>query len=217
MTNKNFQRFTNNLKIALSSTLPGSIAHEYLAPEHRKDMMKLVPDQNKALPSSVMILFFPDYDGNPTLVFTKRVEYKGVHSGQISFPGGKAEKFDKNIFDTAFRENEEEIGIPRKQISIIGSLSELYVPPSNFIIYPVVGAMEEEPIFKPDALEVAEIITVPFSFFLKDSSIGNYTVVTSDMMTLPVPGFMINGNLIWGATAMILSELIQVAKKYDIR
>lgn len=211
----NFKYFINDIKEALSSPLPGVIAHNHLAPEHRKEQLLMSPDLSKAQRSSVLLLFFPDKNGEPLLVFTKRVEYKGVHSGQISFPGGKAERTDKDIYDTAYRETEEEIGISRESIDTIGILSELYVPPSNFMIYPVIGAMNNEPVFNIDPKEVAEVITVPFSFFTNKRSIGNYTVVTSDMMTMDVPGFMVNGNLIWGATAMILSELISVMNGYE--
>lgn len=214
MEQSNFNLFLQNLKKALASPLPGQEAHNNLAPEHRKELMFLEPDLSKAQPSSVLLLFFPDKQGEPRLVFTKRVEYKGVHSGQISFPGGKAEKADKDIYDTAYRETEEEIGVFRNQINTIGTLSELYVPPSNFMIFPVIGAMDKEPVFNIDRNEVAEVITVPFSFFTNDKAVGNYTVVTSDMMALPVPGFMVNGHLIWGATAMILSELVTVMRGF---
>lgn len=212
MIKRGFDPFIAGLTKALASPLPGTTAHDMLAPEHRKSLLQNA-DLTKAQRSSVLILFYPDNDHNPTIIFTKRVEYKGVHSGQISFPGGKSELNDKDLFETAYRETEEEIGINRDKIETIGVLSELYVPPSNFIIFPVVAAMHEYPKFIPDDKEVAEIITVPFSFFLNNGAAGIYTINTHDGLSLSVPGYMINSHLIWGATAMILSELILVVKE----
>lgn len=205
-----FDRLVSELKIALTTPLPGNIAHELLAPEHRKTLILQNSGITEAFKSSVMILLYPDHNGNPYLVFIKRVEYKGVHSGQISFPGGKSEKTDTNVIHTALRETKEEIGIESNDISILGMLSELYVPPSNFIIYPVVGMLKDQPVFIPDINEVAHIIEVPFNFFLNKMAVGNYHVSTYDGSNYKVPGFMVGTNLIWGATAMILSELIVV-------
>jgi len=207
-----FNNLVSELKEALSTPLPGSTAHDLLAPEHRKTLILQNPEMSKAFKSSVMILLYPDHKGNPYLVFIKRVEYKGVHSGQISFPGGKAEKTDANVIQTALRETEEEIGIASKDISVLGMLSELYVPPSNFIIYPIVGMLNDQPVFKPDNKEVAHIIEVPLSFFLNKQAIGNHSVSTYDGSQYLVPGFLVGTNLIWGATAMILSELILIIK-----
>jgi len=216
MISNGFDSFIAELKIALTPPLPGSPAHDMLAPEHRKNLLLQNADLSKALLSSVLILFFPDNDNNPSIIFTKRVEYKGVHSGQISFPGGKSELHDKDLFDTAYRETEEEIGVKRNKIETLGVLTELYVPPSNFIIFPVVAAMHEHPVFVPDEKEVAEILTVPFSFFLSNGATGTYTINTHDQQFFQVPGYMIDSHLIWGATAMILSELILVAEKTSV-
>lgn len=213
MITNGFNSFIVELKKALAPPLPGSPAHDMLAPEHRKNLLLQNADLANAQLSSVLILFYPDNDDNPSVIFTKRVEYKGVHSGQISFPGGKSELQDEDLFATAYRETEEEIGIKRDKIETLGVLTELYVPPSNFIIFPVVAAMREHPVFVPDEKEVAEILTVPFSFFFSNAAAGKYSINTNDGQYLQVPGYMINNHLIWGATAMILSELILVARK----
>ena len=108
-----YKTFIAELKQALVHPLPGSPAHDLVAPEHRKSLVLQVPDYTKAQLSSVLILFFPDKKGDPNIVFIKRVEYKGVHSGQISFPGGKAETEDEDHFETAYRELYEEIGVSK--------------------------------------------------------------------------------------------------------
>lgn len=208
-----YKAFITELKQALIHPLPGSPAHDLAAPEHRKSLILQKPDYSNAQLSSVLILFFPDKNGDPNTVFIKRVEYKGVHSGQVSFPGGKEEKEDKDQYETAYRELYEEIGVSKTICQTLGKLTELYVPPSNFIIYPIVAATDENPVLKMDPREVAEIITVPFDFFFKTDSLGTYLTTTSEMLTLQVPGYMVNNHLIWGATAMILSELLLVAKE----
>lgn len=211
MVEHDFSKFIEELKLALKLPLPGSSAHDMLAPEHRKSLLQHV-NVSEARLSSVLILLFPDNNGKPNIVFTKRKVYIGVHSGQISFPGGKAEKTDKDLFDTALRETEEEIGIKRDDIKIIGVLSELYVPPSNFIIFPVIGITSYSPAFHPEEKEVDEVFTVPFDYFMSNSSLSSHIVKLQEMETIQVPGFKINNNLLWGATAMIMSELIVVAK-----
>ncbi len=213
MISGGFNSFIIELKKALALPLPGTYAHDMLAPANRKELLLQKPDVSSAQQSSVLILFFPDKDNNPLIVFTKRVEYKGVHSGQVSFPGGKAEKDDKDLVDTAYRETEEEIGIQRNKIETLGVLSQLYVPPSNFIIFPVVSFMQEQPVFVQDDKEVAEIIIVPFNHFLNNGAVGQYPIKTYDSQLMYVPGYMIGNHLIWGATAMILNELIAIVKR----
>lgn len=211
-----FQVFTNELKDALTPPLPGTSAHYMLAPEHRKSLLLQKNDLSNAQLSSVLILFFPDTDNKPSIVLIRRVEYEGVHSGQISFPGGKAELTDHDLYDTALREAWEEIGVRSETIEILGVLTELYVPPSNFLIFPVVARTSEYPAFIAESEEVAEILTVPFDFFFSDGAVGTYITKTSENKAVQVPGFMIGNHLVWGATAMILSELLMVARKTSL-
>lgn len=211
-----FELFTNELKEALTPPLPGAPAHDMLAPEHRKNLILQNADITSAQLSSVLILLYPGIENKPSVVFIRRVVYKGVHSGQISFPGGKAEKSDKDLFDTAFRETEEEIGVNRNSLQLIGVLSELYVPPSNFIIFPVIASTLDNPVFIPECKEVDEIITVPLDFFYSKEALGAYVINTTEITGLQVPGFMINKHLLWGATAMILNEFLIVARKTSL-
>ncbi|MBV2245544.1 MAG: CoA pyrophosphatase [Lentimicrobium sp.] len=160
--------------------------------------------------SSVLVLLYREED-SVKLVFTKRCEYEGIHSGQVSFPGGKAEPEDSGLIDTALRETQEEIGLFSKDIDIIGKLSDLYVPPSNFIIRPFVGIYEGLPHFIPNPEEVAEIFSVPLSYLLHYGEQINHPVTMSNGMKMQVPGFKFGHHLIWGATAMILSEFLTLA------
>jgi 8-oxo-dGTP pyrophosphatase MutT (NUDIX family) len=190
-----------------SKTLPGLDSHLIMAPLYRRDEMKKAKPQINAVKSSVLILFYIrnniDY-----LVFIRRPIYNGVHSGQISFPGGKWEVTDKSLYHTALRETREEIGVNTQDVRFCGKLTDLYIPPSNFIVSPYVGIYNSSGNFSPDPLEVAEIIEIPFTFFLNSASVKNITIHLQDGFKIDTPCFDFQGNIIWGATAMILNELI---------
>ena len=206
---QSFNGHIQKLKLALSGKLPGFTAHSKMAPSHRDRLISNSKGPDFARKSGVLILLFPDDKGELNTVFIKRNEYEGVHSGQIAFPGGKFEESDSDIVATALREAEEEVGINKNAVRIIGRLSDLFVPPSNFIISPVVAMLDFKPEFIPDKSEVAEIFTVPLNYFLNHGSFGDYTISYKTEM-VKVPGYYCKTHLIWGATAMILSELLQV-------
>lgn len=206
---KSFNSQIQKLTLTLSGQLPGVEAHSKMAPSHRNRLISNSKGPGFARKSGVLILLFPDDDGEINTVFIKRNEYDGVHSGQIAFPGGKFEESDYDIIATALREAEEEVGISKNAVKIIGQLSDLFVPPSNFIISPVVAISDFKPDFIPDKNEVAEIFTVPLNFFLKQGSSGDYKISYRTEM-VNVPGYYCKNHLIWGATAMIMSELLQV-------
>ena len=208
--NNIFHRFTAEFTDLLKHTLPGEIAHSKLAPSHRPDLLKLRKNNPSPRLSSVLILLFRE-ENIVKLVFTKRVEYDGIHSGQVSFPGGKAEPSDQDLSFTALRETHEEIGLESKDIHIIGTLSDLYVAPSNFIIRPFVAIYEGEPRFVRDPVEVAEIFSVPLSDLIHYGNEINHTIIYRTGAEIEVPGFKFGQHLIWGATAMILSEFLDLA------
>lgn len=205
-----FANFIIELKKNLAAELPGPSAHDRMAPAHRNDLIKKSKGLAMARQSSVLILLFPDLSGKISTTFIKRVEYDGVHSGQISFPGGKSEETDTDLADTALREAEEEVGIIRNRVEIIGALSDLFVPPSNFIVRPYIAQTGSQPHFTANKREVAEIFTVPLSYFADLKAIEEYTIPYRNGLNITVPGFMFNNHLIWGATAMILNELLQL-------
>jgi 8-oxo-dGTP pyrophosphatase MutT (NUDIX family) len=204
------QSLIMQLQQQLGQPLPGAGAHRRLMPEIRR-RYPAIPDLSAAMPSSVMALFF-EQANDIRLVFIQRPHYNGVHSGQIAFPGGRAEKCDADNCQTALRETEEETGISAKDIKVIGQLSDLYIPPSNFLVYPFVGYLTHEPHFVPDPVEVQELFTVKLDDLLQPDAIKMRTVTGADY-TAEVPCFFIDNRIIWGATSMILSELIEVIRR----
>jgi 8-oxo-dGTP pyrophosphatase MutT (NUDIX family) len=136
MLNPDFYLLTEELIKCISGKLPAAAAHEEMSPAHRKELLRENPHKLNARLSGVLLLLSPGINNEPLITFIKRMEYDGVHSGQIAFPGGKYEPGDIDLAYTAIREAEEEIGIKPTDVELIGPLSELFVPPSNFIIQP---------------------------------------------------------------------------------
>ena len=194
-------------------TLPASEAHFKMAPLERIQSMKNLNIETKNPKSAaVMMLFYPK-NGRTHLVLIVRNSYEGVHSAQIAFPGGKFEDEDKTFEKTALRETYEEIGIHPDSLEIIRPFTQLYIPPSNFLVHPFLGICKEEIIFIPDTSEVADIIELPLSVFLGDDIVASISMSTSYANDIMVPAFKIEDHIVWGATAMMLSELKEVLKK----
>lgn len=199
--------FIHRLQSVLAhQTLPGLSAQLQLAPRHRK----FVLPESGAIDASVLLLLYPQKD-IWHLVFIRRPDYPGAHSGQISFPGGKQDPEDLNSEMTALRETEEEIGIPAERIKILGKLSRLYIPISHFLVHPYVGWLEEAPEFRPDKEEVRYILEVPLQDFFDPAIIREKSIITENGL-LEIPFFAIHNEEIWGATAMIMNEFISLAK-----
>lgn len=190
----------------LQLPLPGEDAQYRMAPEYRKRYNREEILASKPKISAVMVLLYPKND-ELNLVFTQRWQYAGVHSGQMSFPGGKKDDADTDLIQTAYRETLEEIGVEPAQIRLIGKLSELYIPPSHFLVYPVVGYAEHAPAFKPQVAEVEKVVEIPLSFFLDKKNINaNTEIKLFNDTVVHVPAYIYNGHIIWGATAIMLSE-----------
>ena len=208
-----FQDFLKYVPNFAQAKLPAFEAHIKMAPLERIDALKNgIFDTKKSRKAAVMMLFYPK-NGRTHLVLIVRSSYDGTHSSQIAFPGGKFEPEDEVFANTALRETHEEIGILPRNIEIIKPFTELYVPPSNFMVHPFLGISREEISFIPDPNEVANIIELPLSVFLSDEIIISAEMVTSYAGKITVPAFKIEEHLVWGATAMILSELKEVLKE----
>jgi 8-oxo-dGTP pyrophosphatase MutT (NUDIX family) len=133
-----------------------------------------------------------------------------VHSAQIAFPGGKYENEDIDFASTALRETYEEVGVDPHKVVLIRPFTQVYIPPSNFMVYPYLGICKEEITFIPDPSEVAGIIELPIATFLSDTIIIEKELQTSYANSIKVPAFEIENHIVWGATAMMLSELKDV-------
>lgn len=207
-----FQDFLKYVPKLAEAKLPADEAHFKMAPLERIDIFKnLDIDIKKLKTAAVMMLFYPK-NGMTHLVLIVRNSYKGVHSAQIAFPGGKFESKDQNFANTALRETHEEVGIHPDIMEIIKPFTQMYIPPSNFMVHPFLGICREEIVFVPDPSEVAGIIELPLSDFLSDEIIINTKMSTSYADDIVMPAFKIEEHIVWGATAMILSELKEVLK-----
>ncbi|MHC0440736.1 NUDIX hydrolase [Flavobacterium sp. 3-210] len=207
-----FQDFLQYVPNLIPVELPATTSHIKMAPEERMQELKNL-DLSAKNPriAAVMMLFYPK-NGETHLVLIVRNAYNGVHSSQIAFPGGKYEISDFDFKDTALRETNEEIGVLPEKIEVVKHFTPMYIPPSNFLVHPYMGIAKEELSFYPDIREVADIIELPLSVFLNDEIIIEATLSTSYAINALVPAFGIQNHVVWGATAMILSELRDVLK-----
>ncbi len=210
-----FVPFIEQLKTRLQQPLPGEDAQYLMAPLSRLNNKYLSFKKLNPKKSAVLILLFPDGDQIKTVLIERPV-YDGVHSGQVAFPGGKYEDEDIDLKQTALRETFEEIGIASSKIEVIGKLTDLYINPSNFLVSPYIGFMNEAPTFVIDTHEVQKV--VPYNLFdLSDESLKSEKDIKFSLgFTLKTPYYNIEGLTVWGATAMMISELNAVVKESKI-
>jgi 8-oxo-dGTP pyrophosphatase MutT (NUDIX family) len=204
----NFNEFLISISKIKNIPLPGEASQFKMSPPFRIDLLKR---QKKAMKNpnraGVLALFYPDKAKQTKLVLILRKTYKGVHSAQVGFPGGKLETQDHSFEDAAVRETFEEIGVPVQDIEVLRSLTEVYIPPSNFYVLPFLGIARKTPTFIKQDNEVEEVIEVLLHHFLDDNNITTKSVATSYNVEVEVPAFQLNEHIVWGATAMMLSEI----------
>ena len=194
------------LRQTLRRPLPGWARQRRMAPENRPtdiDRMSLVRDDHRE--SSVLLLLYPDQAARLHFVLIRRPEYEGVHSGQIAFPGG-AREADETPQTTALREADEEIGVPAEMVTVLGSLTSLYIPPSNFMVYPFVGYCRCRPAYRPNQREVAEILEPPLAMLVDETIVCHEYRHLSQIGRAKIPYYDVFGHKVWGATAMMLAE-----------
>lgn len=195
---------------ALKGPKPGLTAQLSMITYPRPGHKVYYEVQDSCLNAGVLILLYPWKD-RLYLVLTQRTSRVDYHQSQISFPGGQQEK-GESLDQTALREAYEELAVRPGSIRILGELTPLYVPPSNFCIYPIVATADKRPSFQPFAEEVAEVIEVPLDHLLDPKNIHK-EVWTLGGTQLEVPFYLYRGHKIWGATAMVLAEFLELWQK----
>ena len=197
----------------LKQPLPGAKAHDLMRATPVGPLRPNFTHKTPPKPGAVLILLYADGD-QIKFPLIKRQEYLGAHSGQVSLPGGKAEQ-DEDAITTALREGEEEIGLNRNDVQVIGKLSDFFVIPSNFLVTPIVVTASQVPKLNPDPREVARILTGNLLQLTREDAVLNKEIVAAGTYRMMAPHFEIEGEVVWGATAMILNELCHVIRELD--
>lgn len=204
------------LRQAFAAPLPGWEAQarmlNYLRPQAHEAMRQ----DPEARPGAVLVLIYPR-NGLLHTVLTLRHAYKGAHSAQVSFPGGKPEPGDRDMWHTALREAREEVGL-RQMVEQVGTLTQVYIPPSRFLVSPFVGYCPEPPRWEAEEKEVAKIIEAPLSLFMDERNIGETSMhVQVVNARVKVKYFAVQEEIVWGATAMMLNELAEVLRRSGMK
>lgn len=195
------------VRTALESPLPGAAAHLRLAPRPRKGWH---PDQIRpgARKAAGLVLIYPLAD-TPHVLLTVRAGGLELHRGQVSLPGGKVEP-KETIQDAALREAAEEVGVEPGLVRVLGTLSPLYIPVSDFALHPVVGITDHRPVFRRHSDEVGRILEIALECFVTPEGTPRRGAISRGGDQILIPYFELNDERVWGATAMVLAELLAV-------
>lgn len=206
-----FGHFLRILSQLDAHPLPGVDSHYKMIPKVRIVPNKAEIERSNPSKAAVLALFYPDQEQETRFLLTLRASYPGAHSSQVSLPGGKFDQNDVDLLQTALRETSEETGVHAGDVIVKRALSETYIPPSNFLVRPYLGFSENMPSFKTNH-EVEEIIEVKLRDLLSEEAVGSKNLSTSYMKDIDVPCFYLNDHVVWGATAMMLSEIKDLIK-----
>lgn len=203
-----FKDFQEQLSKIGKLSLPGESAQYEMAPlERLREINETDIEKRNPRWAGVLALFYPSLSREAKLALILRKTYKGVHSNQVGFPGGKAEIYDKDLEETALRETQEEIGVNKEEITVLKQMTKIYIPPSNFWVQPFIGFTTNTPQFIKEDAEVEAIIEVNVTDFLSKNSVITQKITTSYADLPDVPAFKLNNYVVWGATAMMLNEI----------
>ena len=209
-----FEKFIEQLKLELENPLPGNAAHLKMAPGSNEEIKKKYSEfPVDAKRASTVCLLFPIND-EPHFTLIKRTEDGRAHSGQIAFPGGRIENEESKI-EAAIRETEEELGFKIYENNILKELTNIYVFVSQFIVFPFLAFTNKNPNFIAQESEVAQILKVKVADLLDDKNCMRKDINVRGMK-MNVPCFLLNNQIVWGATAVMLSEIKEIIKGLDL-
>jgi 8-oxo-dGTP pyrophosphatase MutT (NUDIX family) len=202
--------FREALEARLKLPLPGSAAQDAMSSRARLPLQSYLDKHPDYRTSAVMMLLYP-VQGEMHTMIIKRPSYDGIHSGQLALPGGKKEQ-DETPVQTAIRETLEEVGVTVSPDEIVGDLTPLYIPPSNFLVHPFVAWLSHAPTYMIDEREVDIVMQVPLTMFLDESLKSRRRIHIGTNTFIDAPCFLVQNETLWGATAMIFAELESLLK-----
>jgi len=203
----------DHIRERLAKPLPGLDAHRVFVPDMPESALRLAPPPADARRSAVLVPLIAEVIDDLRIVFTVRSLSLRSHKGQISFPGGRIDE-GEDVYTAALRELHEEIGVEPHDVTILGELSPLYIPPSNSAVTPVVALIKKSRQWVISEAEVTEVLDIPFASFLDATSIS-FEKRSLYGRLVDVPQWNIHPSVpLWGATAMILNELVWIVKEY---
>lgn len=200
------QAFRNALEARLKLPLPGASAQDAMSSRVRLPLEKYLEKHPDYRTSAVLMLLYPIDRVVHTLII-RRPAYEGIHSGQLALPGGKKDEQDTSSLDTALRETREEIGVDIDSGNVIGALTSLYIPPSNFLVHPFVAWLDERPVFKPDPREVDVVLEIELSTLIDPHIKTRKRIYIGANTYVDAPSYVLGENNLWGATAMMFAEM----------
>ena len=188
----------------MQQPLPGWEAHQLMVPPVRGKEVVIPPDARLA---AVLLLLF-EAEGEWYLPLMRRQVDGRVHSGQLCWPGGLCQQQDADYTFTALREAEEEIGVDPARVTLLGDLSELYIPPSRSLVFPKLGCYPQRPTYRLDPVEVAEVIELRLADLWERNLTETRRVEVKPGQFITASGYALSeACFVWGATAMMLAEL----------
>lgn len=201
------EKLISEIRQNIKQSLPGNIAQLRMAPSHRNGLIRNFDENRIIRQSAVLIALFPNNKLSTLLI--KRATYDGVHSGQVSFPGGKFEESDESLIQTALREAQEEVGIDPLKVEVLGTLTPLFIPVSNMEVLPVIGLLHKKPDLHLNLEEVEFTIEVPICHLKNPANHMSKRIYVRDY-PIEAPYIKVDCEDVWGATAMIISEFIEL-------
>lgn len=208
----NFNTFKTAIAGIEKAPLPAEASQFKMSPPYREKLIAKQKERIKtAKQSAVLALFYPDKVNETRLILILRKTYKGVHSAQVGFPGGKLEA-NETLMEAALREANEEVGVDINTVTVLKEMTQVYIPPSNFFVQPYLGISNITPAFIKQETEVEALLEVKLSDFLNSDNVVTKTVTVVNGVKVEVPAYHLNNHLVWGATAMMLSEIKDLLK-----